>query len=104
MTRGAARRAASDERLSVSPGKGTVSSLRRWWDQKAWSGVVGLISAALAVTLSLTPFLERWELSTQDLRFLQRGPRSTHARIVIAAISDSTLAAWPEPMALWGSH
>jgi adenylate cyclase len=81
-----------------------VTWIQRGWGRKDWSFAAGLIGVGLAVALSLTSFLERSELLTQDLRFLHRGPRATHARIVIAAIADSTLKAWPEPMALWGFH
>jgi CHASE2 domain-containing sensor protein len=63
-----------------------------------------LLCAVAAGLLSRTPFLERWELRTQDCRFERRGPRKTGAKIVIAAIADSTLEAWQEPMASWGAH
>jgi adenylate cyclase len=67
------------------------------------SAALGLLCALVAGLLVLGP-LEPWELRTYDLRFRLRGPRPTRARIVIAAIQDSTLAAWPEPKLFWGSH
>src|SRR5436305_6868422 len=48
--------------------------------------------------------MERAELRTQDLRFQLRGPRRTRAKIVIAAIGESTLKAWDGPLLTWGNH
>src|SRR5438552_12714054 len=69
-----------------------------------WSRRVGLLGAGLAALLALTPLMERAELRTQDLRFRLRGPRSTRAKIVIAAVTASTLDAWREPLVTWGRH
>src|SRR5262245_7689702 len=68
------------------------------------SGLVGLLCALLPALFLPTGVLERPELATHDLRFRLRGPRTTRARVVIAEIADSTLAAWPEPRLLWGPH
>jgi adenylate cyclase len=81
-----------------------VASIRRWWERRAWSCAAGLLCAVTASLLSSTAPIERWELRTQDHRFHLRGPRTTRAKIVIVGIADSTLAAWPEPMAFWEVH
>src|SRR5205823_2284162 len=64
----------------------------RRWASRRWSSAAGLLCALAAGLLAQTDLVERWELRTQDRRFAQRGPRTTRARIVIAAIADSTLA------------
>jgi CHASE2 domain-containing sensor protein len=51
-----------------------------------------------------TPLGERGELWTHDLRVQRRGPRPTQARIVIVAVSDATLRAWPEATFFWGNR
>src|SRR5438105_4148913 len=87
-----------------SQGEPAVSWVRQRWCQRLWSCSIGLIGVGAAVSVSFTSFLEHGELWTQDRRFRIRASRHTHARIVIAAISDSALAAWPEQMASWGPH
>lgn len=77
---------------------------RKVREGRRWSGAAGILATLAAALLSLTPFVQRWELRTQDLRFRLRGPRRTRARIVIVEISDDTLKAWPEPMYRWGSR
>jgi adenylate cyclase len=72
------------------------------WCFASW--VAGSLGAVLAALLTLTPFFERLELRTQDARFQLRGPRLTHAHIVIGEIAQSTLKAWPEPINRWGIH
>src|SRR5690349_14490026 len=69
-----------------------------------WTVIVGLCAAAVALVLSKTPALERWELYSQDTRLSLRGPRKTSAKIVIVSIEDSTLDQWVEPEIFWGHH
>src|SRR6266852_2856735 len=93
--------ARTPERLT---GERSVKPIQRWSEGRTWSCAAGLLCAVAAGLLSRTPFLERWELRTQDYRFERRGPRKTGAKIVIGAMSDSTLEKWQEPMASWGAH
>jgi adenylate cyclase len=81
-----------------------MPSWRSGWQRRAWSCSAGLLCALLASLLTLTPFVEQWEQRSLDRRFLLRGQRPTRARIVIAAIADSTLEAWSDPMVFWGAH
>ncbi len=69
-----------------------------------WSEFGGIACALLVGLLPLTDFWERVELRAQDMRFQWRGPRETQSRIVIAAVSEDTLQAWPEPTIFWGGH
>jgi adenylate cyclase len=71
---------------------------------RRWSGIIALLGVLVAGLLLPSPFLERWELRSQDLRFALRGPRRTNARIILAVIADSTLEAWPEPINRWGAR
>ncbi len=64
--------------------------------------LAGLIGALLAAAFALSPAGQSLENLTQDARFNFRGPRTTSAKVVVVAIDDATLKAWPEPMLFWG--
>ncbi len=77
-------------------------------DGRAGSRALSLV-AAVAVALAAGLIagwraVDRLELQAQDAFLRIRGRRASQARIVLAEIDNRTLAAWSDPMIVWGAH
>lgn len=92
-----------------APGGGGLTGSQSHWQsghrRRPWKG--WLVLALGLILLSLTPVPDRLERAWLDGQFtLLRAawPRPVGTDIVVVGIDDATLAAFPEPLALWHNH